>query len=485
MIHMTIWTLPLVMMMSACGGTDTSHQGATTPAEMADPSSANLEDGDQSDLISAQYKNGITSKNAGDKSGKVHLHGTVANNISGTMILQQTEAQNEAEIAQTELVNGAFDFGKIDVSRGLHILSINDDRNVQIIILNPDEKDVNLTFNSVRLSGQKETTSLENKAWFAHGIKERQFQSELKAARSQLKDAGAFRARIETQIKDIESGFLDQQHALMDAYPDTYFAKLMTWKNPKYPTLKGRYFEDIDPLDNSAIRSMTISDRIQGMMRGFSGGTDSGFLECIDLVKAHFEPNPITLESALYSMLDGFYNTGKETICQYILDNFIFDEDCGAELSDAIRIRAQGIINLRVGNTPPNFVIDKHDGGSVNLMQTCAQNKYVMIMFWASWCHKCEQEVPFVGPMYARNRHKGFEVIGVSMDQQRSSWVKAIEEGGMTWPQVSQLMAWDSPIATDYKVTSTPTYFLLNSDGEIVLKPKRAFEVDDFLNQNL
>ena len=52
------------------------------------------------------------------------------------------------------------------------------------------------------------------------------------------------------------------------------------------------------------------------MMRSFSGGTDSGFLACIDLVKAHFEPNPVALESVLYAMLDGFYNTGKETICQ-------------------------------------------------------------------------------------------------------------------------------------------------------------------------
>ncbi len=85
---------------------------------------------------------------------------------------------------------------------------------------------------------------------------------------------------------------------------------------------------------------MAPSDRIQNMMRTFSGGTDSGFLACIDIVKAHFEPNPIALESVLYTMLDGFYNTGKETICQYILDNYIFDEDCGADLSDAIRIRA-------------------------------------------------------------------------------------------------------------------------------------------------
>jgi thiol-disulfide isomerase/thioredoxin len=272
---------------------------------------------------------------------------------------------------------------------------------------------------------------------------------------------------------------------LIGQYPGTYLAKLLTWKNPMYPDDQSRFFEDIDPLDNSAMRSMAISDRIQQFMVKYSKGTDSGFLACIDMVKAHFEPNPITLESALYSMLEGFYNTGKETICQYILDNYIFDEDCGADLSDAIRIRAQGIINLQVGNTPPNFNIATPQGGSIDLMQTCSQNEYTLVMFWASWCHKCEQEMPYIGPMYAKYQYKGFEVIGVSLDQSAKTWTAAIDEKGMTWPQVSQLQAWNSPVVEAYKVTATPTYFLLNTKGEIVLKPERAFEVDNFLKDKM
>ena len=96
-------------------------------------------------------------------------------------------------------------------------------------------------------------------------------------------------------------------------------------------------------------------------------------------------------------MVDGFYNTGKETICQYILDNYIFDEDRGANLSDVIRQRAQGIINLRVGNTPPNFPIADPNGKMVELSDITSSHKYTLVMFWASWCHKCEQEIPNPG----------------------------------------------------------------------------------------
>ena len=55
----------------------------------------------------------------------------------------------------------------------------------------------------------------------------------------------------------------------------------------------------------------------------------------------------------------------------------------------------------------------------------------------------------------------------------------------MQYPNVSQLQGWDSPIVKDYKITSTPTYFLLDSEGKIVLKPKRIYEVDAFLAKNL
>ena len=201
----------------------------------------------------------------------------------------------------------------------------------------------------------------------------------------------------------------------------------------------------------------------------FSKGEDARFLACIDIIKAHFEPNPVTLESALYAMLDGFYNTGKEDICLYILDNYIYDEDCGADLSDVIKQRAEGIVNLQVGKTPPNFNIEAYGGGKVNLYETVKKNKYTLVMFWASWCHKCEQEIPALIPLYARTHSQGFEAIGISIDQARKSWTDVIETRGMQYPNVSQLQGWNSPIVKDYKITATPTYFLPNNKGEIVL----------------
>ena len=482
---MTLVSFWLCLVLSACNSEDSSSP-AQSASNSATETVANSTQDTQQAIASPSHMNGTNEQNKGDKTGPIHLHGTINFSGGGEVTLYETEGKNTFEVAKTRLANQSFDFGTLEVSRGFYQLSLNGETNSTNIILNPDEPELFIQFNSNRLSANRTAPdSNENSGWFAYSTQDFNAQREIKNLRKSIKDAGAFRSRIEAQIKEQEQELIATQHELIQANPGTYLAKWLSWLNPQYPDSKGRFFEDIDPLDNSAIRSMALSDRIQKMMRSFSGGTDSGFLGCIDLVKAHFEPNPKALESVLYTMLDGFYNTGKETICQYILDNYIFDEDCGADLSDAIRIRAQGILNLQVGKTPPNFNIARFDGGNLDLMATCKQNEYTLVMFWASWCHKCEQEIPFIGPLYAKYNFKGFEVIGVSLDQQRSTWGAAIETNGMTWPNVSQLKAWNSPVVTEYKVTATPTYFLLDKEGTIVLKPKRHFEVEEFLRGKL
>lgn len=481
-MRIMIWIASsLLFVLTSCG-----DSGATSKPVESNTVTQTEEVGTQTAVVSPRYKNGINDHNKGDKIGNIRLHGTIPTKGGSYMYLYQTEARTKTLIDSTEVEGGVYNFKKVEVSRGFYELSLDKKpNNICSIILNPDESDVQINFSSSRLSSSKKApASKENKAWFIYSSAESKNKNEIKNLRKGMKDS-PYRRRIEEQIKAKEMELVNKQHELMDQYGGTYFAKFMTWKNPKYPSDQGRFFEDLDPLDNSLIHSMTISDRIQAMMVKFSKGEDARFLACIDIIKSHFEPNPVTLESALYAMLDGFYNTGKEDICLYILDNYIYDEDCGADLSDVIKQRAEGIVNLQVGKTPPNFNIEAYGGGKVNLYETVKKNKYTLVMFWASWCHKCEQEIPALIPLYARTHSQGFEAIGISIDQARKSWTDVIETRGMQYPNVSQLQGWNSPIVKDYKITATPTYFLLNNKGEIVLKPKRVYEVDNFLKQNL
>ena len=426
------------------------------------------------------FLDGIDDDNRGDTVGKVAFSGKIQSR-NGTLYLFETEGRNIAAIDSAQMVNGEFDFGKVEVGRGFYGLGFESGKKTADIILNPDEPVLRIEFQNGRLIGGR-TDSKENRGWFAYRGAESANKNQIRQLYKQRKGN---EAAIDAQVKAKENELAQTQHKFIRDYAGTYLAKFLTWKQPRFIGDKGTFLSDLDVMDNSLIRSMALPDRIQSMMRTFSGGKDAGFLSCIDIVKASVEDNPVVLEFALYNMLDGFYNTGKETICQYILDNYIFDEDCGANLSDVIRQRAQGIINLRVGNTPPNFRIADPNGKMVDLSEVVADHKYTLVMFWASWCHKCEQEIPNLVPLYQEMNPRGFGMVGISVDQQKLAWTKAIADNQIPWQNVSQLQGWDAPITDDYKITQTPTYFLLDQEGKIVMKPERWFEVQRFLQSRI
>ena len=429
------------------------------------------------------FLNGIDDDNRGDKVGKVDFSGTIEAR-NGMLYLFETEGRNIAVLDSTTMVNGQFDFGKVEVGRGFYGLGYERIKKTADIVMNPDEADLRIEFQNGRLVGGR-TDSRENRAWFAYRGAEAANKNQIRQLRKKRRGN---EAAIDAQIEAKEKELAQTQHKFIRDYPGTYMAKFLTWKQPHFIGDKGTFLSDIDMSDNSLVRSMALPDRIQSMMRAFSDGKTSGFFSCIDIVKASCEENPVVLEFALYNMLDGFYNMKTqdgEVICQYILDNYIFDEDCGANLSDVIRQRAQGIINLRVGNTPPNFKIPDPSGKVIDLSKEVAAHEYTLVMFWASWCHKCEQEIPNLVPMYQEMNPRGFGMVGISVDQQKAAWTKAIADNQIPWPNVSQLKGWDAPITDDYKITQTPTYFLLDKEGKIVMKPERWFEVQRFLQSRI
>ena len=131
------------------------------------------------------------------------------------------------------------------------------------------------------------------------------------------------------------------------------------------------------------------------------------------------------------------------------------------QLDEYIRLAAFG-----VGSVMPNFTLKTPDGKDISLNDF--KGKYVLVDFWASWCGPCLREMPNVVKLYKECKGKNFEIFGVSLDNKKDAWEKAIKANGMKWPQGSDLKGWGSEPARLCNVSAIPFTVLIDPEGEVI-----------------
>ncbi|MEY2640053.1 MAG: hypothetical protein RIR90_1535 [Bacteroidota bacterium] len=149
----------------------------------------------------------------------------------------------------------------------------------------------------------------------------------------------------------------------------------------------------------------------------------------------------------------------------------------------AVQAAQQPAAHPLLNKQAPEISMPDITGNTFNL--SSLRGKYVLVDFWASWCKPCREENPNVVAAYNQFKDKNFTILGVSLDSDKGSWVKAIQKDGLTWTHISDLKMWETSVVNTYQFEGIPFNVLIDPQGKVIATNLRGPALTQQLSQIL
>ena len=148
-----------------------------------------------------------------------------------------------------------------------------------------------------------------------------------------------------------------------------------------------------------------------------------------------------------------------------------------------VALMSEAQVQPNITDSRLDFSLPNLKGDSIRL--SSMKGKVFLLDFWASWCVPCRFNNKNLVKLYSKYRDKGFEILGVSLDDNKKAWQKAVNKDKLTWSQINDSKGWDAMSAAKWQVDAIPASFLIDKDGNVVAINAEKQELENKVRQLL
>lgn len=283
------------------------------------------------------------------------------------------------------------------------------------------------------------------------------------------KDNTEFGKALKTEINRLSGGAegIDQsQHPFIYFY-NTNYSKYLS-NNPDKKVSQDEIINFIDK-SNDMLETSSLLRPILVSYLNTGGNTNVGASvdKLLDRLKVE-TPRGQTVLSELIDIFDVY--DMQEFKSKYL--NLAKNLKC--TITDRLASTLKSNANVEIGAAFPNYKFQAPANTNAKSLYDVKADKKV-IVFWSSTCSHCEEELPKLLAKYNDLKSRNIQVIGLSMDVDKDSYIKKI--AAFPWVNDSELKGWNSSYVDTYNVHATPTYFILDANNKIINKPEHVADV--------
>lgn len=337
------------------------------------------------------------------------------------------------------------------------------------------KEDVVLTFSLDE--GLEFKESNENKLWVS-------YTQSMELVNRTISNFYTQESTDKTAFKDIFKTLKDTQEAFEEASKGTLAGTFIHANRPYIPTdyedvttysnhLKSRFLKNLD-FGNPLLQSSDfLTDRVMAYVFGMSANnSNKDYKQHIDDIVATIgEENALIKTSLLEILWRKMIEMQNTEVSNYISDTYLMklaNETGNKSLYQELITYKNSSVGTKAQDFPITY---ENEGKPVNtsLYELSGANHYLLI-FWSSTCSHCLNELPMV-KTYLDANSKDMKVIAFGVEDQKEDWQKTIPQFP-NFIHVLGLEQWNNPIVRAYGIQSTPSYFILDKDKNIITKPK-------------